>query len=555
MADIKLSTKTRSAVFLLLLSGFIFSPGILWAQFTLEQEPVAEMLPVIGHYKNVCIQNVLPKFYLPAIAIGCGITDCCPSCPAIDAPWDEGALIEVTITGANEDAVSLRFENLTPNQVRSLGIPHSQYVTETEVKVPAGVTRIRVPPDFPGAILITPVINLTDESNGGDHNPLDGDPEAVTPGQLKVDFESVLSELDLGKYGYVTDFDPCYPPTIPTCLDTIVLDNHTDSEPAVVLLDGHTDFGCVNDVVESGKAEIPVGNFLEPYVCRNEAVVFARDKAMHIFDDADSDDWSLWTNQAGDKQPFTLDEPRVELPLNIQLAVSADLVDETLGWAVQDSLAAETIMLGNRMGIDLEGTDLNDIVTVTQANEVSAIEALIAPWIFGTPTCQQVVQLVNDLSALGDVYDPDKLNIYYVDAEFLSGVHFRYCPADPDNQPQGISTGVIFVGRGSSATTFTHEIGHALSLGHVGFRCPAGFPCGFDYNTDGFRDFNTDNLMFVDFPDDRLFFSEGQVFRANANETSLLNSGTYRSGEPTRNCAEWRRNDICPWLGLDSYQP
>jgi len=524
----------------------------LLAQQLPDKPAIQAPLPVTGYYGRFCIAKAATNVQLPATVFGCGVADCCASCSVIDASWQNGTRIEVTVSGAFENAVSLRFENLTPDQLNSLNIPNGQFIAESEVKIPSGESTVQVPRDFSGAILITPVINMP--FTAGDD---DGEPKTHPPGRLNVEFKTIFDELELGQAGYVMDWDDCGPSITTTCLDAVEFQNHTDSEPAVVMLDGETDFGCINDVIESGMATIPVGNFLEAFSCHEEAVVFARDKAMQIFEDADSLIWSAWTDLAGDIQPFLLGDPRVELPLNIQIAVPNNILAGVLAQAVIDGSTAQSIMQGNRMGISLTGTDLNDLVVVGQADRVQTINDLINPWITNNPNCANVVDLVNDLSVLGGVYDPQKLNIYYVSSAALTGAHFRYCPADPTNQPQGLSTGVVFIGRGSSATSFTHEIGHALSLDHVGMRCRdilgIEFPCGWDYDHNGYKDFGQDNLMFVDYPDPRLFFSIGQALRANANETSLLNTGLHRIGEPTRICDSFRRNKICPVLSLDSY--
>ena len=111
------------------------------------------------------------------------------------------------------------------------------------------------------------------------------------------------------------------------------------------------------------------------------------------------------------------------------------------------------------------------------------------------------------------------LNFYYVGRVNFGG---------------GFSTGngvtcsddLIAMGRGGSPHLAVHEAGHAFDLAHTN-------------DVDGF---DRTNVMH-NASNTREFFTEGQVFRAHLEPGSFLNTGSLRTGLPTRRC---------PFVGLEA---
>ncbi|MFN0103605.1 MAG: hypothetical protein ACKV2U_16130 [Bryobacteraceae bacterium] len=88
----------------------------------------------------------------------------------------------------------------------------------------------------------------------------------------------------------------------------------------------------------------------------------------------------------------------------------------------------------------------------------------------------------------------------------------------------------IAMGKNTGDELLSHEIGHAFSLTHV----------------DGNANFNQENIMHSA-SNTRQFSTEGQLFRAHLNPTSILNA-TYssRPGEPQRTCGFATATALCP---------
>jgi hypothetical protein len=123
-------------------------------------------------------------------------------------------------------------------------------------------------------------------------------------------------------------------------------------------------------------------------------------------------------------------------------------------------------------------------------------------------TCAQAADIQTDIG-----FQADAVNVYWVDTvDFGSGAATT----------NGVWCGgnVLAMGRNSSDHLFSHEIGHAFTLGHVN-----GIAAHFD----------TTNVMH-NASNNREFLTEGQTLRAVYSTPSAINTIGTRSGEPTRDC-------------------
>ena len=144
------------------------------------------------------------------------------------------------------------------------------------------------------------------------------------------------------------------------------------------------------------------------------------------------------------------------------------------------------------------------------------------------------------------MYDPDKLNIYYVAIQGLSGLHLR--------RHDGKSFNIIVVGQQFFRESLAHELSHAFSLHHVNFFSPGNpqieYCAEYEY-WDNQCDFQMSNLMWVRRPDanrpPRDHLTTGQMERAACNSTSaLVENGDLP--DPNIECPEWSVEGTCPKL-------
>ena len=143
----------------------------------------------------------------------------------------------------------------------------------------------------------------------------------------------------------------------------------------------------------------------------------------------------------------------------------------------------------------------------------------------------------SDLSAVKPVgYSPGRLNVYYVqeitDAVGARGVH---CQTDPNVILISAPTGVN--------ATLSHEIGHALSLGHT------NAIDGLNTYAEPEPGLAVCNLMLQSGVNQRLL-STGQCFRGNLNPSSALNTLGARTG-PAPGCHPVNESSECPKVSLD----
>jgi hypothetical protein len=511
-------------------------------------------LPAPGYSRQVCFESLPRPIDLQPVDIGCGLLDCCPGCPGITAPWRNDADLKISLSGDFAQSIVLNFENLDASQVDALLIPNGTRLDDTRVEIERGSTTIEVPDSHIGVIRIIPAINVTDDVANAIDNGLGIHELRFNTPILRVDISTVKEEQVFGRFAYAIEAAPCRVFELPPdqCRDTVEFGNGPANHNSIVLLDGRTVFGCLNDSLIRGGSEIGTGNFMSPLQCRNEMLVLAHGHEPFILADQNSETWNVWTDAAGDNHQISWDQLRnpVSIPLNPVIA-SADPHTTAL---LLESQVIEVARLFEanyaNLRITLPALPLSAAV-VTDTDKISEIaEMADKVW------ADDVGNLATFLSPLVNEpdtshYSADELNVYFVDSPAaMTGAHLGV--------DDGSSSGVIFIGPNPGPATLTHEIGHALSLNHVGGKidstCEEGNACpskAADYNRDGIRDFATDNIMFVEYTG-RDRFTEGQIYRMFVDETSYLNTAEIRpTGSVTRDCPDKRVSGACLWLGFD----
>lgn len=297
--------------------------------------------------------------------------------------------------------------------------------------------------------------------------------------------------------------------------DGINLDVAPPDPGAVVLYNGRMGSCVENEVVRGwGQIALPaIRKWDSPSrVCVSSVAVFSKDHAAWVM-------LNPWSDGEDKLQP-TL-QPRLEPVLNIWV-VSSQASD--LARVDVDTLNATSIFRDSRVGVSLSGAK-------TQVTHVQP----------STPMAKVIgnaCEFVNGLRATGPpVYDPLRINIYYVPIIDLGGEHYRGYNCFEYGAPN-----LIYISLDDySEATLAHELGHAFALRGVMGHVPV--------SSFGKKNLMVDGL-YLDEDAERDRFTFGQAYRMNLEESSLLRS-LFPAGRVTTWCQDKRTDDWpCPLLAL-----
>jgi hypothetical protein len=289
--------------------------------------------------------------------------------------------------------------------------------------------------------------------------------------------------------------------TAPPTDDQIQLMNNAGHSAAIVLDSKRV--ACEPDEVIRTTNTVAVGNVLAPAGCDSRVAVFVQDRAMHF-----AEAGAPWTDGLGDHLDISL-APMPQLPIAIWVPTGGT------GDPKVHVAAAGPIYNNMQSGIGFE-------------DEIPIVEAA------GLVSLNGGCLNLGPVTAVGKT--PGRLNVYYVqeitDFPDARGI---YCGATSDVILISVEFGLT--------ATLSHEIGHALTLEHIGS------------SADGAQAYTTtlgnieSNLMLQGGTNQKLL-TTGQCFRCNLNSTSAINRLGARPGL-TPGCHVTDKTDECPAVAFD----
>lgn len=286
---------------------------------------------------------------------------------------------------------------------------------------------------------------------------------------------------------------------VTACGDSLQFVNGSGNEFGY-MLDGQTEAGAqVHSLSYTTTSDVQFFQNLRPAVAPNlgEAVAFTNNRPpAHIV--------TPWTTA---EERFTVNfQGRIQIPVTVWIVKGPFAAQRD--HAYEACMRTSAIWYAERMGIDFSPFEVKDATGDPQASAHFAFpngdvgDSVWAP-------------LRTDIG-----FDAGRLNIYWVDT--VNGA-----------TTSGWSNfgAQVVMGRNTGDELLSHEIGHALSLTHTD-----GVPASF----------NTENVMWSA-SSTREFLTEGQLFRAHLNPSSILNAVyNARPGLITRNCNFGADAPSCP---------
>lgn len=300
--------------------------------------------------------------------------------------------------------------------------------------------------------------------------------------------------------------------------DRLVLESDAPigEEGTIVLFDARTapaPAACTNDGILRGAGVFRFGNLLSSAGCASvdeagsrfvdEIAVLSRDNAFLLLTD------HSWTDEPGETLTRQLVVP-VKVPVKVWIAArTAPSGAMVADMADQDVMLAIALLELNRTGLTLDPVVVEDVSDDAEAKS-------------------QIGDHCREDRTPPPRFEAHSLNVYYV-----SGGDGRAdgwsCAIDGEDGSFTVSVIFIYVDWNPSPSTLTHELGHALSLEHVGdtkYNESCYSPALSGYS----------NLMWAGRLPDRNVLTIGQVFRVNTGPTSLVNRLTGIRTGPTRVC-------------------
>lgn len=279
--------------------------------------------------------------------------------------------------------------------------------------------------------------------------------------------------------------------------DTIRVQN-SSGQPVGLLVDAQNGTTTVNDrgVTFTGSS-VGITNYSSA-AQSNEVVAFTNDRPPKY-------QATPWTpNRDTFDVPF---QSLIRVPVTVWIVRGPFAAQRT--HAIEACIRTSAIWQAERMGIDFGPFEVLDATANPKAPDHYAFPN-------GDVGDSVWKPLRDDIGFI-----PGRVNIYWVDT--VNG---------------GTGSGwsnfgaQIVMGKNTGDELLSHELGHALSLTH----------------TNGDSNFDTTNIM-ASASNIRQYVTEGQLFRAHLNPSSVLNALYHaRPGELTRSCAYGDAGPFCPLI-------
>lgn len=295
-----------------------------------------------------------------------------------------------------------------------------------------------------------------------------------------------------------------------------------------VLIEGQSKLlGCSTRQVSGSGDTVDLGrNFVDATSCCTRLLVFSRDHAP-LYEEPFTPTAPPFTHCHHDEIPVPLDQEVLKLPISARMAVQygGGIADLT-GRAYSGVTNANTIFANQGVGVELFCED-NGAPVACEEDHIVVISSTAHIGLIGA-ACPQTnpVDYIDDLEDEG-LYDPDALNIYYVNAGYGEGG--AYCGAGK----------VIFIDVNAPLSVLAHEIGHSFALGHVGRAVTNNVMIAWTWEGDII---------------DR--FRAGQLYRTILQPSSVLNqTGGPRFGLPYCPSGDVSDTSACPCPDTSEYEP
>ena len=309
--------------------------------------------------------------------------------------------------------------------------------------------------------------------------------------------------------------------TMWTCADAVSIDNPDDQ--VVVLADTRlpdaSGSHCENDLLKAGHGGVAIPeNALAlssgTSSCPGSVAVFSEGRALSFMSDATA---LPWTNDVGDVYDATRPPRLLRVPVTFWMTgMSAkDAVRETI-------LTVHLAKANDLLRSSMTGLELVADETTGGPPTVGDADAIGAAGSIGTG-CSNV----ESIKANGAIYDPNRLNVYYVN-DALGASNGYTCGGSG-------ALNIIFVywgGGKPKVGTLAHEVGHALGLdrpdwGHTNIL--GGF----------YKDASGERLnVMYSLADTPTYFSVGQAAQMNFGVESFLNASVAGSSVRSRQAGE-----------------
>ena len=279
------------------------------------------------------------------------------------------------------------------------------------------------------------------------------------------------------------------------CADTLLIQNRSGAEVGVLVSGKDASGEFYHRGYRTTEAKLTVGH-LEGSTLSNEVAAFTIDRPPKSLS-------TPWTTR-DDFFVLTF-RPRIEIPVTIWIVKGP--FSQQRDHAYEACVRTSILWHNERMGIDFSEIQVIDATTNPKAVDHFAFPD-------GDVGDSVWMPLRDDIG-----FVPDRLNIYWVDT--VNGSTTNGWSNFGTQVAMGSHTGEDLLG---------HEIGHGFSLEH----------------TNWIPEFNVTGIMASN-STTRQYITEGEIFRAHLNPSSILNS-TYNSrpGELTRACSLNDSTPLCP---------
>jgi hypothetical protein len=268
---------------------------------------------------------------------------------------------------------------------------------------------------------------------------------------------------------------------------------------------------CLDDHVVDDILASTFPSLLARGDCRPDVIgAFSVDNAARL-DAGECDAGAIWTAAGAELRDEAL-APLLTVPVVLWLTQELNSAEQATatGQPLEPLALAELgdatdLFNLNRAGVLFKVVDTKRLWSLSAADQAAAHTAITAP----TGSIDDCAPAL----AGSSYFKPGKVNVYYVESLPITGAAGLTC--------RRVDANIIYISNDDrGGTTLAHELGHALSLEHIG-----------DHNSGPwYVGIGNTNLMWGTESADRASLTLGQVYRANGDARSVLHRDQLRGG-------------------------